>query len=84
MSVIPYIPEDWGEKSKNWVEDRVTSAKKAVDDKIKLCLKSYIGKTGRCDLVSLMIDMTEYKGDRPRRLAMRAKGKGKGGDANMG
>ena len=61
----------------------MSSVKKAIEDKVKVCLKAYISKTNRWDLETIKLDLTAYKGERPARLLAKAKGGGKG-DAHMG
>jgi len=59
--------EDWASTAKEWIDDRVSSVDKCLEDKVKVTLAQYLTKTGKWDLESMKLDLTEYKADRANR-----------------
>ena len=59
--------EDWAITAKEWVDDRVSSVDKALEDKIKVTLGDYLTKTGKWDLESMKLDLIEYRTERANR-----------------
>ena len=56
--------------AKEWVDDRVASVEKSLEDKVKVTLSDYVTKTGKWDLESMKLDLTAYKTERAARMAV--------------
>ena len=53
-------PQDWEDSASKFIEDRVASSKRAIENKLKNAFGSYVSKTNRWDLESFKLDLSAY------------------------
>ena len=55
------FPEQvWYEHSLKWVEDRYEAAQSAVAEKLRNCLRDFQHRSGKWDLESMKLALTEF------------------------